>query len=223
MELYRAICLTCLSIAIFAVPAGSAIISRDWKSPGDGLLTYDDVNQREWLDLPFLIQQFPGALRVTEPRYQAVLQALGPGHLLEGFTIAKHTDVIALGLSAGIDVSTTNHAVNAASTRNLLELLGETYQFLPSNTFFSAGMLDDYVNTPAGPRRLIATLNHDPPFHVAGLGTYPAGTTSDDVPGLRTSVFVYRQVPEPAAFCMVLAVFAWLRISPLLEKARRVR
>lgn len=36
----------CLATSIDA-----AVISRDWKTPGDGLLTYDDVNQRVWLDL----------------------------------------------------------------------------------------------------------------------------------------------------------------------------
>ena len=29
----------------------AAVFERDWKTPGDGLLTYDDVNRREWLDL----------------------------------------------------------------------------------------------------------------------------------------------------------------------------
>jgi hypothetical protein len=32
-------------------PARGAVFERDWQTPGDGLLTYDDVNRREWLDV----------------------------------------------------------------------------------------------------------------------------------------------------------------------------
>lgn len=32
-------------------PASAAVMEVDWKTPGDGLLTYDTVNKRKWLDL----------------------------------------------------------------------------------------------------------------------------------------------------------------------------
>ena len=39
-------------LSLFAINNSSAeVFERDWKTPGDGLLTYDDVNRQEWLDL----------------------------------------------------------------------------------------------------------------------------------------------------------------------------
>ena len=35
----------------FVSPVSAEVFERDWKAPGDGLLTHDDVNGREWLDL----------------------------------------------------------------------------------------------------------------------------------------------------------------------------
>lgn len=29
----------------------ATVLERDWKNRGDGLLVFDDVNNREWLDL----------------------------------------------------------------------------------------------------------------------------------------------------------------------------
>ena len=41
--------------------AQAAAIERDWKTPGDGLLTYDDVSKRGWLDLTETqLFKFPG-------------------------------------------------------------------------------------------------------------------------------------------------------------------
>lgn len=42
--------LTLLLAICFADTATAGVVSRDLFEPGDGLLTYDDVNQREWLD-----------------------------------------------------------------------------------------------------------------------------------------------------------------------------
>jgi len=77
-------------------------MQRDWKNPGDGLLTYDDANQREWLDLSqtLLTSQFPGADR--EAKYLYVVGQTGTGGLFDGFSVARSPDVIALAQSAGI-------------------------------------------------------------------------------------------------------------------------
>ena len=40
-----------LALVLAAVQSQAAVFERDWLAPGDGLLTYDDVNKREWLDL----------------------------------------------------------------------------------------------------------------------------------------------------------------------------
>src|SRR5688500_17581151 len=89
-----------------AVHAEAAVISRDWKTPGDGLLTFDTVNQREWLDLSqtILNSQFPGTNR--EARFSYVVSQTSAGGLFQGFAVAKSQDVRNLAASAGIDVST---------------------------------------------------------------------------------------------------------------------
>jgi hypothetical protein len=100
-----ALLITFACVGSQAVPA--AVLSRDWKMPGDGLLTYDDVNQREWLDLSetLLTDQFPGSdpspLIAREMRYQFVVSQTASGGLFEGFSVAKSTDVIQFAQSAG--------------------------------------------------------------------------------------------------------------------------
>ena len=62
--------------------------------PGDGLLTYDDVNHREWLDLTVsALSQFGGSVTDRIQRARAELQ---PGGLFEGFTGANSLDIAAL-------------------------------------------------------------------------------------------------------------------------------
>jgi hypothetical protein len=47
----RRVCFFVLVGGVLLGQARSEVISRGWKTPRDGLLTYDDVNRREWLDL----------------------------------------------------------------------------------------------------------------------------------------------------------------------------
>ncbi|QDT70151.1 hypothetical protein MalM25_30960 [Planctomycetes bacterium MalM25] len=73
-------------------PATAGVVSRDLFEPGDGLLTYDDVNQREWLDFS-----------VTESESDnTVLSRLGRDGDLSGFQWATNSDVhsFATGLNA---------------------------------------------------------------------------------------------------------------------------
>ncbi len=82
------------------ISASAAVSERDWKAPGDGLLMYDDVNRREWLDLSLSrLDQFP------EPRLDNAIAEIGQGGVFDRFTWAKREDVRALAESAGIDAS----------------------------------------------------------------------------------------------------------------------
>jgi hypothetical protein len=68
----------------------AGVFSRDWKTPGDGLLTYDDVNQREWLDLSVSrLDQFP------VPRFENVGER---GH--STFLVGHGGEELIPGLSA---------------------------------------------------------------------------------------------------------------------------
>jgi hypothetical protein len=94
----RSLLITATVFVVFLCPAlQAAVFERDWKTPGDGLLTFDDVNKREWLDLSeSLLYQFPGD--TLEARYKSVVVQTLPGGLFENFTIAKSSDVIALAV-----------------------------------------------------------------------------------------------------------------------------
>jgi hypothetical protein len=84
-----------LVLTIAATQAEAAVFERDWKTPGDGLLTYDDVNRRVWLDLSetLLSSQFPGedpSPRVTrENRYQYVVSQTGAGGMSKDLLSGK--------------------------------------------------------------------------------------------------------------------------------------
>ena len=136
-------------LSIVARKGDAAVFERDWQAPGDGLLTFDDVNKREWLDLSqtLLSDQFPGGPPVfpgpRERRYQYVAGQTGPGGLFEGFTVAKSQDAAALANSAGIAHTTFDFAANAAPTSVLIQLLGSTHEFSATGSKLAIGLIDE--------------------------------------------------------------------------------
>ena len=97
-------------------PLQAAVHQRDWVSIGDGLITFDDVNNREWLDLS-----------VTHPTGLTwVLPEVEEGGFFSGFTVATFTDVRTLAESAGIDTTTLDYEVNHMAALSLISLVGET-------------------------------------------------------------------------------------------------
>ncbi len=76
-----------------SLPLAAGVIERDFLTPGDGLLTYDDVNQREWLDLSYAYTSL-----------ENVKSKMVPGEFLEDFNFATEEDVRNLNLSAGPSV-----------------------------------------------------------------------------------------------------------------------
>lgn len=93
----RNLALILLAIVWGTAPGARAgIIARDLQSPGDGLLTYDTVNQREWLDLPATI-----GMTLAE-----VMSEMTPSGRLEGFRFATLADVSDLAASAEVGWTT---------------------------------------------------------------------------------------------------------------------
>ena len=89
------------AILLTANPLSAAVFERDWKTPGDGLLTYDDVNQREWLDLTETqLFRFPGGS--LEEQHQAVLAELGPNGQFTGFVASTRDNVFGLANPRGL-------------------------------------------------------------------------------------------------------------------------
>jgi len=93
-----------------------AVHERDFLTAGDGLLTYDDVNNREWLDLTETLD-----LAFTE-----VEEHLSTGGYLNGFTLATVEDLEGLADSAGVSwVSTPVFpGVEGAFAWELINLVG---------------------------------------------------------------------------------------------------
>jgi len=83
--------LATICIALLAsLPLHAGVVERDFLAPGDGLLTYDDVNRREWLDLSFAYTSLDN-----------IKLKMVPGEFLEDFKFATEEDVRNLNLSAG--------------------------------------------------------------------------------------------------------------------------
>jgi hypothetical protein len=171
-----------------------AVFERDWQTPGDGLLTYDNVNRREWLDLSeSLLDQFPGS--TLEAKYQSVVTETLPGREFAGFVVAAPADVLRLAQSAGIDVNTTTLTVNELATRGLVELMEPTFDFPPHNVVLTAGMLS--VLEMDCNCRLVANISVGPSG--AGVNLLSVGELSHDFPATIIGAMLYRPVPEPSA------------------------
>jgi len=76
--------------------AAAGVVSRDFQSVGDSLLTYDAVNQREWLDIM-------STYGVSAESLHGMLEV---GGALNGFKIGSYEDVRLLLVAAGFDSST---------------------------------------------------------------------------------------------------------------------
>jgi hypothetical protein len=176
-------------------------------TPGDGLLTYDDVNRREWLDLSVSrLDQFP------IPQLENALAEIGPGGMFEGFTFAERADVIPLAQSAGINTATHNFAINDEPTGDLIELLSITFQ--SPLTVQSIG----YINEPSGTPRVGANFIVSPengPSGTAGL-SFNGDLLSITVPGLM----LFQNIPEPSWRFLVLEVLWSLEIFAYRRRVR---
>ena len=194
--------------------ASGGVISRDWKTAGDGLLTYDDVNKREWLDLTqSRLSVFPGS--TLEQRYQNALLELVPGGMFEGFVAAKGADLTALAQSSGINVLSDDFALNASPTTLLINLAGASPGSPTSTVLRSFGLLDEVGSLGPLPTlyRQLGALRMAPdngPNQRAGLIILPG-----DFDGLaradNTGIWLYRAVTEPSSLLLSLAGLLGLR------------
>lgn len=76
-----------LTASLFSLSGHAALMETDYLNEGDGLLIYDDVNQREWLDVT----------ATTGISADAALALHGE----EGFRLATSADVFQLYSEAG--------------------------------------------------------------------------------------------------------------------------
>ena len=208
-----------LVAAVLLAPglAPGAVIERDWLAPGDGLLTYDTINRREWLDIsesllvPFITPEMaslPGYERFDAATDVALAELL-PGGRFEGFTLATRDDVIALRTSAGIP---SDRGFEGNSMRRLIDLLGP----IGSNETggrFTGGVIEEFApDALFKPKRNAAFLRVNSPRPEAPEGYFAfTFSNSDDFYG-AVGLMLYRiEIPEPSTGFIAgiyVAVFA---------------
>jgi hypothetical protein len=181
-------------LAPFLSTASAGVISRDWQAPGDGLLTYDDVNRREWLDLSqTLLVNFPD-LSVFD-----VIAELDPGRQFEGFSVAAPSDVSAFAQSAGIETLTLDFDVNGINTGNLIDLLSPTV-----GPPVAEGSLASFVVGHLVPGMGTSFFQYRAVEELAGL-QQGIGAGGDFIRPANAGVMLYRNtVPEPASWLLLL-------------------
>jgi hypothetical protein len=199
----------CLTPALLpAALVSAAVVERDWKMPGDGLLTYDDVNRREWLDLSVsALNQF------SAPRLENAVAEIAPGGLFDGFVWATRADVIGLAESAGITTSTFDFGLNELPTHNLIDLLSATPPFTV-NILDSLGFIDESIGSPPFAKQVGADFFVRPSI---GLIDEKAGllisSSNDFLAYDAVGVLLYRSVPEPSSIILTLiaSIIFWSR------------
>ncbi len=121
--------------------ATAALLERDWKVAGDGLITHDIDTGLEWLDLT----------ETTNLTVATVTAQLGPGGDFEGFRYATAVEVGQLYTNAGLSGFAT--AVNTVlgdsngvqSAAALQALWGTTYPQPEFSQVTSGGFIDELV------------------------------------------------------------------------------
>ena len=183
---HRILCLATFFLVVGFRIADAEVFERDWKNPGDGLLTFDNVNIREWLDL-------------TETQgmsIQDVQAQLMPGEEYAGFAIASMSEVVELLTTAGVHIASISEE-NVDPAMNLVGLLGETgdgsFGFVDAAGLAFAEDSGEFVTI--GVRW--STIN-DPDL-ASGCGFPGAGSC-----GEQNSVWLFRPVPEPSTLLLCI-------------------
>ena len=101
------------------LPLHAAVVEHDFLASGDGLLTYDDVNRREWLDLTFT----PGVNLAT------ISNLMAHDGILADFEFATLVDVRQLANSAGIEWQVSDERAISPEVVELTKLLGVVLLF----------------------------------------------------------------------------------------------
>jgi len=114
---------------VAAIDLRAAIIERDLYEPGDGLLTFDTINRREWLDVT----------ATGELSFAAVEWLLAPGRPLDGFELGSVADVELLVDSSGLNSISMTVEQREAIGDELMTLLGITIEVITEFSEYAGG------------------------------------------------------------------------------------
>ncbi len=178
-----------------ALPASSALITRDLLAAGDELLTFDTDTGLEWLDL-------------TATQGLSYNQAEASSFVsVDGFRHATTVEVTALFQHAGGSVNSPFNAANAAPALLLLDLLGctdtLTCRVLPSGVL--VGGSSGWASNPADPSRASLPVYRTNASGALGRLLSPGGSGSLDARASTVGNYLVRgsivvlgsPIPEP--------------------------
>lgn len=189
MKCFAYIAVLAFGMVVAISPATQAgVISRDWKSPGDGLLTYDDVNRREWLDLTETV-------RAVGRPISDIVDELNAGGAFEGFNVAVEADVRQLATSAGLNVDSDDLNDNQLPATSFIQLLGDVGR--PGDMRIASGAVWPLFGTRDGPYIAFVFTDEYRAGYRATVGTSQEGI----------GVWLYRSVPEPSSLILSTTVF----------------
>lgn len=195
-----------LLLWLSASQSTAAVISVDWKTGGDSLLTRDLSSGLEWLDLT---ETMSGGSNRT---FDDVAGQFGAGGEFSGFRHATIAEVTAFWTSAGIpDINAGGTTANHDSVTNLISLLGDTS---PGGTGFSLGITGQ--SDSAGTHVFAELFEVTPTI---GRAVTDAGDVADDATTLNGGHYLVRAVavPEPSS----IAILFMTMIGVLVLQTRR--
>ena len=172
------------------------VVSTDWKTAGDGLLTRDLDNDLEWLDFSETMIPGTGGNAGSNRTFNDVSSQFGVGGEFEGFRHATEAEIIAFWTSAGIpDINVGGTADNFVPLTNLIDLMGLTSTGSGGIIPFSVGIYSGSIQPNTHQTAMLEILDN--------LGRARTQLTSidDDQSNLTGGHWLVRpsSIPEPAS------------------------
>jgi hypothetical protein len=192
-------------------PANAAVVAADWKMAGDGLVTRDVTNGREWLDLTQTTGLTVG---------QAIAQT-GAGARLESWRLANMDELFSLYASAVGPVTPSSNGntpisnfspAELSSLRNLVDLIGVTFTLPGRND--SIGLIGHSAAQASEPNQAAGYFFYQLDG-TGGFAWFNEGFTLPSYSDSSTGVYLIRNiagnaVPEPASWMMMISGFGLL-------------
>lgn len=208
----RLILLPAVMAGVLGSYGHAELIERDWKTPGDRLLTYDTRTELEWLDVSvsLLVQFDPNSITVA---VQQALLELDEGGRFEGFTLASKDLTLELMQSAGIDtaVERSEEPNDIASAESVIDLLGVETLWRGVAVH---GVVDEPGDPQMGPQvRQSFFVGVSPATRLRPNGKRDSyfSSGSDIYVPRTTGLYLSRiAVPEPATFGLLVVQLAAL-------------
>jgi len=144
-------------LLVVSFNVSAALLSIDWKTAGDLLITHDSVSGLDWLDLT----------ETDNLSYNDVSSQLGTGGDFEGWryaTAAEAEDLfVQFGLPIAFLLEIPPSEANSTAITNMVTFLGDTLADYPANSvFYGTSGVVEYAASPGTHQRLGAYLWGDP-------------------------------------------------------------